>query len=298
MDLPVTIIGGYLGAGKTTLINHLLRHNEGLRLAILVNEFGELPIDADLIEAEDGGLMSISGGCVCCAYGSDMIGVLEDIAAMEPRPDHVLLEASGVALPASIAVTVGMMQGFRSDGVIVLADAEQIRKTAANSYLADTVDRQIEQADLLLLTKADLVPDKALEEVTAWLSAKAPATRVLPVSRGELPVRAVVGAVPFPQRGGPSPATGHARFDSVLLEPSGPVDAEALARALAAEPSVTRAKGFVQTGDGLALIHVVGQRGAVEAVSGERRVGIICIGLRGELDAPALHALVAPRTTA
>ena len=79
MKLPVTVIGGYLGAGKTTLINHLLRNANGLRLAVLVNEFGELSIDADLIEAEEDGLMSISGGCVCCAYGNDMIGVLEDI---------------------------------------------------------------------------------------------------------------------------------------------------------------------------------------------------------------------------
>lgn len=292
MDLPVTIIGGYLGAGKTTLVNHLLRHNEGLRLAVLVNEFGELPIDADLIEAQDGGLMSISGGCVCCAYGSDMIGALEDIAAMQPRPDHVLLEASGVALPASIATTVGLMNGIRSDGVIVLTDAEQIRRTAANSYLSDTIDRQIDQADLLLLTKADLVSDDVLAQVTGWLTAKAPDTKVLPVSRGEIPVSALLGAVPFPQRHAPSPATGHARFASALLTPSAAIDADALAAALARDPAVTRAKGFVRTDGGMALIHVVGQRGTVEPATDKHPIGVICIGLADELDAEALQALV------
>ena len=71
--VPVTLIGGYLGAGKTTLVNHLLRNADGRRLAVLVNEFGELPIDADLIEARDGNLISISGGCICCSFGSDLL---------------------------------------------------------------------------------------------------------------------------------------------------------------------------------------------------------------------------------
>lgn len=71
--LPVTVIGGYLGAGKTTLVNHLLRHAGGRRLAVLVNDFGALPIDADLIEGADGAVLAIAGGCVCCAYGSDLI---------------------------------------------------------------------------------------------------------------------------------------------------------------------------------------------------------------------------------
>ena len=77
--LPITVVGGYLGAGKTTLINHLLRYSEGRRLAILVNEFGELSIDEDLIEAEEAGLISISGGCVCCSFGDDLTGALMDL---------------------------------------------------------------------------------------------------------------------------------------------------------------------------------------------------------------------------
>ena len=91
MKTPVTVIGGYLGAGKTTLINHMLRSANGLRLAILVNEFGDLAIDQDLIEAQDDGVMAISGGCVCCAYGNDMIGALEDMRDATPAFDHILI---------------------------------------------------------------------------------------------------------------------------------------------------------------------------------------------------------------
>ena len=103
LSIPVTVIGGYLGAGKTTLVNHMLRNANGLKLAILVNEFGELPIDADLIEAEDDNLISLAGGCICCSYGNDMVSALMELSQMEPRPDHVVLEASGVAIPNSIA---------------------------------------------------------------------------------------------------------------------------------------------------------------------------------------------------
>jgi len=96
--LPITTIAGYLGAGKTTLVNHMLRNANGLRLAVLVNEFGELPIDEDLIEAEGDDIISIAGGCVCCSYGNDLTLALLDMLEMQPRPDHVIIEASGVAM--------------------------------------------------------------------------------------------------------------------------------------------------------------------------------------------------------
>ena len=122
--LPVTVVGGYLGAGKTTLVNSLLRQADGRRLAVMVNEFGALPIDASLVEAADDRIVSLTGGCVCCSYGEDLVSSLVMLAALEPRPDHVLLEASGVAFPGAIAGTVGLLQDFALDGAVVLADAE------------------------------------------------------------------------------------------------------------------------------------------------------------------------------
>lgn len=288
MKLPVTVIGGYLGAGKTTLINHLLRHANGVRLAVLVNEFGELAIDEDLIEAEEDGLMSISGGCVCCAYGSDMIGVLEDIRDATPGFDHVLLEASGVALPASILTSVGLVQGLRPDATVVLADADQIRRNAGNKYLADTIQRQLEQADILVVTKADLVGRAELAELTDWLTPRAQGARIMTCEQGRVPLGAIVGALPLPRQGLPVGRSPHGDFASTVLRPSGPVDAAALAAKLAADPTVTRAKGYVPQADGLALIHVVGCRHTVEPVTGEHEIGVVCIGLKHEFSSAIL----------
>lgn len=282
MTLPVTVIGGYLGAGKTTLINHLLRHANGQRLAVLVNEFGDLSIDQDLIEAEDDGLMSIAGGCVCCAYGSDMVGALEDMRDATPAFDHVLLEASGVAIPASIMTTVGLVQGLRPDAIVVLADCEQIRKNAANKYLSDTVLNQLRQADILLVTKVDLVSEHTLSQVTCWLQAQAPDTRLLCTSHGEIPTEAIVG-VPGKHIGRSTQhALGHNRFASTVLVPKTNVDADMLARRLAEDDSITRAKGFVPTRDGLRLIHVVGTRWVVEPTQAVHDVGLVCIGVQGD----------------
>ena len=101
--IPVTVIGGYLGAGNTTLVNHLLREREGRRIAVLVNDFGELSIDHDLIESKDGNVMRLAGGCVCicCSFGSDLVAALMVMPDMLPRPEHILIETSGVALPGA-----------------------------------------------------------------------------------------------------------------------------------------------------------------------------------------------------
>lgn len=155
--LPMTIIAGYLGAGKTTLINQILRNANGKRLAVLVNEFGALPIDADLIEAQDEDLIALAGGCVCCSYGDDLMLALSKMRTLHPKPDHVLLETSGVALPGKIAASVGLFgDDIAVQSIVVLADAECLPDHLADSYLADTIIRQLEAADLVVLTKTDL----------------------------------------------------------------------------------------------------------------------------------------------
>jgi G3E family GTPase len=184
--LPLTILGGYLGAGKTTVLNHLLRHADGRRIAIVVNDFGAVNIDADLIEARDERAISLAGGCVCCGFGDDLLDTLRGLRDARPPFEHLVIETSGVALPANLRATVSLLQGVRVVATLVVADAETVRQQAADRYVGDTVREQLRAADLLLLTKGDLLPEARLDEVEAWLRGQAPA----PV------LRAVMGAVP------------------------------------------------------------------------------------------------------
>ena len=119
--LPVTIISGYLGSGKTTLVNHLLRHSDGRRIVVLVNDFGELPIDADLIISADGDTINLANGCACCSMGGDLFNALVDVLDRSPPPQYLLIEASGVADPARIANIARAEPDLRLDEVDAMA---------------------------------------------------------------------------------------------------------------------------------------------------------------------------------
>ena len=293
--LPVTVVGGYLGAGKTTLVNSLLRQANGRRLAIMVNEFGALPIDASLVEAADERIVSLVGGCVCCSYGEDLVSSLAMLEALAPRPDHVLLEASGVAFPGAIAGTVGLLQGFALDGAVVLADAETVRGRAHDRYLGSTVRRQLDQADLILVNKCDLAGDA--DEVEAWLGEAAPDARLLRTTRAEAPIDIVLGAwtgrrAAPPAAGGPFDHTqGYA---TAALDPPEGAEPEALARILAdAAHGLLRAKGFMRRpGGGMAAIQTVGSRWTVTDAPADAPAGLICIGLEEQTDFTALRRAV------
>lgn len=295
--LPVTVIGGYLGAGKTTLVNHLLRHPEGRRLAVLVNEFGDLPIDADLIERRDEDMIAIAGGCVCCSYGSDLIEALERMLTLDPRPDHLLIEASGVALPGGIASSLTLLMGYRLEAVLVLADAEMIRARAADRYLADTIARQLADADLVLLNKADLVPPGDLADTLTWLEGTSPRARIVTTTNAAVSTGIALGlaAVRPPQREH-THSHDSAGYDTVSIEIAGPVDSEALVRALA-DPALglLRAKGFVLAADGLLrTIQTVARRGSVSpAPAGLAGPGrLVAIALPGQLDRAAIRRAI------
>jgi len=294
MTLPLTILGGYLGAGKTTLVNHLLRHADGVRLAVLVNEFGALPIDADLIEAEGENIISIAGGCVCCSFGNDLTRALMDMASLDPAPDHVLLEASGVALPGAIAASVSLLQGYALDGIVVLADAETVEEQARDTYIGDTIARQLADADLVVLNKADLVAEERLAATRAWLAVQAPGAEIVPACHGALPPGTLLRS--FLGRERPlRDASDHQAdiFDTVALPVERPVDAQTLAQGLA-DAALIRAKGFAVARDGEAVaIQVVGRRWTVTPAPGGGTPGLVAIGRRGALDVEALRTLIA-----
>lgn len=285
--IPITTIGGYLGAGKTTLINHLLRHANGQRLAVLVNEFGALPIDEDLIEAEDEQLISIAGGCVCCAFGDDLMAGVTRLSQLDPAPDHVLLEASGVAIPGAIAASLSLVRDIDVGAVVVLADAETVQDAARDPYIGDTILRQLSDADLVLLTKTDLVLD--LAPVTDWLASHTRAG-IVPIVQGVVSLDVIVG----PDPGTPQPGS-HADldYDSLVLTPTPAPDVRALCEALATGPyGVLRAKGFVESAGAMWLLQVVGQRFDLTPAAPGSSPGLVCIGLKGRLDQPGLRKRV------
>lgn len=121
--LPVTLISGYLGAGKTTLVNHVLRNTNGRKFLVMVNDFGELPIDADLIESDDGDTITLANGCICCSMNGDLAGAFIDLLNRDPLPDHLLIEASGVAEPNRIANLARAEPDLSLHGIIVLRTA-------------------------------------------------------------------------------------------------------------------------------------------------------------------------------
>ncbi|MFY0611403.1 MAG: GTP-binding protein [Hyphomicrobiaceae bacterium] len=283
--LPVTVIGGYLGAGKTTLVNHLLRHADGLRVAVLVNEFGALPIDADLIEAQDDNMISIAGGCVCCSYGNDLILAMIDLAKLTPRPDHVLLEASGVALPGAIASSVGLLAQYRLDGVVVLADAETVRERARDIYMADTVCRQLVDADLIVLNKTDLIDEADLSQTRDWLDRDFGEVRVIEARHAKLPLEVALGRFHTDASSIADNVLHHAElFATASFTFEEPIDAAALVHELTtSELGIVRAKGFVPSHDGTLLeIQIVGRRGTFAPARHGAQSGIVCIGAKAQ----------------
>jgi G3E family GTPase len=296
--IPVTLISGYLGAGKTTLVNALLRGADGRRLAVLVNDFGELAIDADLIEARESNLISISGGCVCCSFGSDLIAAIMALRAADLPIDHLLIETSGVALPASIAQSLQLIPDLDLNGIIGLADAETVRERAGDRYMSDTVLAQLAASDIIILNKIDLVSKEQLAATLAWLSEAAPRARVLPAQNASLPPDLILTRHDE-HRSGRFLATGHdtTRLATVSLALTGNGDPEELARRLA-DPSLhlLRAKGFVCDASGtLTAIHVMGLRSstAPAPIATSSLGRLVCIGLAHEINVEAIMAAIA-----
>ena len=312
--IPLTVIGGFLGAGKTSLVNAVLLQSEGRRLAVLVNDFGALAIDAALVSANNARTVALPNGCVCCTLVNGLAQALLDVLALDPAPDHVLIEASGVSDPRRIAQVARADTGFAEDATIVVAAADQVEALAADRYVADTVTRQLASADILVLNKCDLVRPEDLLRIGARLRSLAPRARIVAAVRAALPCGIVLG----PRRRGvagqerdierPDGAPrGHDHGDTFAtrtLSSAQPISERSLRGALAALPdAVLRAKGLVRF-DGaprrVQLVQAVGRRWSISPAPAQAATDastLVIIGPAEALaraDLSALEAAFAP----
>lgn len=258
MRIPVTLLTGYLGAGKTTLINHLLGRADSPRFTVLVNDFGALEIDARLIADKGGDTITLSNGCACCSIGEDLGEALAGQLARAVLPERLVIEASGVAEPTRIAATVAAWPDLHLDAIVTIADAGTVEARASDKFVGSLVRRQLQAADIMLLNKSDLIDDGMRDALEAWLGLQAPAAMRLAVTRGAVAPAILFGpeATRHPRGTPAADAPPLPRFHTRTVATQTAVDLEALAQMLARAPAgLHRVKGFVR--DRAGTVHLV-----------------------------------------
>ena len=283
--IPVTVVTGFLGAGKTTLIRHLMQNPQGKRLGVLVNEFGTAGVDGDILKScadencPENNIVELANGCICCTVADDFIPTIEALMALPQPPEHILIETSGLALPKPLLKAFdwpAIRSRITVDGVIALADAEavakgqfapdldavQAQRDADDSLdhetpLSEVFEDQISCADIILLSKADLAGEDGVAAARAVIEKEAPRKLpILPMTEGVIDPRVVLGlnaAAEDDLDARPSHHDGHHDhehddFESIVVEMGEVSDPQALQDAivkLARERNILRVKGYV-----------------------------------------------------
>ena len=305
--VPCTILTGFLGAGKTTLLNRLLTGDHGLRVGVLVNDFGSINIDADLVVGFDGDVVSLANGCACCQIRDDLVAAVEALLARPEAVEYVVLEASGVADPGGIFATFvdeGLREKIRVDGIVCVLDADQVFAHPEYPPLVDLKLRQVGEADLLVLNKVGLAGADRVDEVLAWLDTHFNRLRIVKTDFCEVPYSVLLGVGPAEAAargrdvdGDCDPHESAAMFASWTYETDLPLSATALQLAMRRLPgSIFRVKGIVnaaETPGRRTVLQVVGRRVDMVVADdwGEHQptTRIVAICAAGELDAEELR---------
>ena len=196
--IPVTVLTGYLGAGKTTLLNRILSEDHGRKFAVIVNEFGEIGIDNDLVVGADEEVFEMNNGCICCTVRGDLIRIVEGLMKRKGKFDAIIVETTGLADPAPVAQTffvdADVQEAARLDAVVTVADAKWLIDRLTD---APEAKNQIAFADVIILNKTDLVGKDELEEVEARIRGINPYAKLHRAVRADVPLDAVLGRNAF-----------------------------------------------------------------------------------------------------
>jgi G3E family GTPase len=303
---PVTVLTGFLGAGKTTLVNRILAGAHGLRIGVIVNDFGAACIDSELIIGVGPGTVSLANGCVCCEIRGDFVAAVDSVLGQDRALDALVLEASGVAEPSGIArtfTTAVFRSPIRLDGIIAVIDAEQLPAQAQDPATRDLVFGQIGYSDIALLNKIDLADRARVDAVRTFVHDRLPAVRIIETSRAQVPFHVLLGTGPTETAAAAGRGTGGGHrhgsgaFQHWTYTRDSAVDIDALLASIRLFPrSVYRIKGFVHSARDRGhryLLQAVGQRG--EAHRLDQWVGrppgteLVIIAGRSGLDPTAIN---------
>lgn len=267
LGVPALVVSGFLGAGKTTLVKHLIAdaQRQGLKLAVISNEFGELGIDRALLQEAGGpGYVELEGGCVCCQLSNELLETLQNLWETI-RPDRVVVETSGVALPFETLINFWrepITEWVGESLAVVVVNAEQV---AEGRDLEGTFEQQVSSADIVVLNKVDLVAEESLERVENLLQVMAPDAPFIRSLQGKIDTAVVFPPTPAPSNSSKRkskpemlPHT-HEAFEAQELSFSPDITPEQLLQQL--QPlHALRIKGIVRTSEGPKLVQGVGPR--------------------------------------